>query len=311
MDWYSTEHRQIIHEAAARLIHDTEKYTPSLSTAMQTWLYHLAGSENPADYFMHPYAVPFLLLGWWGETHLRQDIDRQFQMDLAYSSMNAYYYVRLVDNFMDGDADMDKQLLPLAGVFHTQFQKVYQRYFLSDHPFWEFFYRIWFHQAEATMQDNTIEDITETAFTKTVAQKISGIKIPIGAVCYRYERLDVLPLWSRWVDLFGCWHMFWQDMFDWPKDLKHHNRTYFLAEAQRRKQPHESAAGWIMREGIDWGIGLLNAWMTELQAVANTLDFLPLQTYLEIRASALAAQRTKMDEGLKLMAKLATLEGLS
>jgi hypothetical protein len=309
MQWYTPHHDHLITQAVAQVYTYLQTISPPLAEQVWTWMKSLSGTDQPADYFKHPAAVPFLLLSWYAEETLHPAIDDRFQLDLAYSSVNAYYYVRLVDNLMDGDTNIDIKLLPLAGVFHNQFQKPYQRYFDTDHPFWNFFDVTWIHQADVTIQDSYLQSIDEAIFKNIVAGKICGTKIPIAAVCYRYNRPDLIPLWSKLVDIFGCWHMFWQDMFDWLKDSTHHTLTYFLSEAERRKHADESLAMWVMREGIDWGIQQLYLWSSELKTIADKLNSVHLRAYFQDRENAVQQQRTKMDSGLQLMLKLAqTLE---
>ena len=55
-----------------------------------------------ADYFLHPVAFPLMLLPWWLERQLREQYSTSFQEDLIISNASLYYYIRLVDNVMDG-----------------------------------------------------------------------------------------------------------------------------------------------------------------------------------------------------------------
>ena len=71
----------------------------------------LAGSDASADYFCKPHAFPMLQLPWWLERTLRPAPDLALQRDLARSTMCGYYYIRMIDNVMDGHATVEPGLL--------------------------------------------------------------------------------------------------------------------------------------------------------------------------------------------------------
>jgi hypothetical protein len=219
--------------------------------------------------------------------------------------VNGYYYIRLLDNLMDGHATVELKLLPAAGFFHTQFQMAYQRYFEHSHPFWDFFARTWFYSAEATLHDAQLERVDEAQFRKVASQKVCAAKIPLAAVCYHSEREDLIEPWSSFLDALGGWHQMWNDVFDWNKDLKYHTRTYFLTEAEQRKRPEEGVAAWVVREGFEWGVSVLQTWMEELKARAKPLNSPDLLVYLDQREAMLARQREEVAVGLRHLSKLA------
>jgi hypothetical protein len=43
------------------------------------WMIDLTDSGEPADYFLHPQAFPYLLLPWWIEKQLRGTHNEAFQ----------------------------------------------------------------------------------------------------------------------------------------------------------------------------------------------------------------------------------------
>jgi hypothetical protein len=267
----------------------------------------LAGGHPAESYFMHPLAFPALLLPWWLEKTLSTPTDA-LQADLAYSTINGYYYIRLIDNLMDGHATIERQLLPAINFFHTQFQMSYQHYFPHNHPFWQLFNATWLHSAEAAMQDAGLTNINQNQFEQIAAKKVSAAKIPAAAVCYHHNRPDSIELWSRFVDMFGSWHQFHNDLFDWHKDMVNHTPTYFLSEAERRKQANESILGWVVREGFEWGIRTLQAWMLNLKTLAGNLGSTDTLDYLSTREIMLFKQKDEIAKGLNNLAKIASLD---
>jgi hypothetical protein len=294
----------LINEAVSRLETELETATPVMAGQVIPWLHYLAGQAQPEDYFKHPLAFPSLLLPWWLEETLSDRRYFPLQADLIYSTLNGYYHIRLIDNLMDHQATVELNLLPVLNFFHTQFQMTYQRYFEPRHPFWDFFRQVWFHSAEVTMQDATLTGLDETEFRQIAAQKSSAAKIPLAATCYHYKRPDLIEPWSKLVDRFGCWHQFLNDLFDWHKDSTRQVPTYFLTEAERRRQESETLMDWVIREGFSWGIEKLELWMVELRQSARQLDSPPLLDYLDVREKMLLKQRDEVAAGLGNIAKI-------
>lgn len=299
---YEPQHKEVIVESVNRISRQLNRTMPYLADELQVWMKDLAGSLEPADYFMHPVAFPFLLLPWWLEHQLSGEHDETFQADLAYSCANIYYHVRMIDNLMDGHEAGELALLPATGFFVSQFQGVYHRYFSHDHPFWDFYMMAWHHMCDCTAQDTRLEDIDAATFTQLVSQKVCGAKIPIAAVCYRYHRPDLVPLWSHWIDSFGCWHLFEEDLFDWHKDLSLGTVTYFLSEARRRRLPGEIDIVWMAREGFDWALETLDRWMREIRQ----MTFVPgeVGTYLDQRERTLMTRKDSISATLQTLLKL-------
>ena len=291
--------------ALARLQAEMKQAAPFLAAQVSAWMRELACAPQPEDYFKNPIAFPLLLLPWWLEKTLHAEPALPFQSDLIYSTVNGYYYIRLLDNVMDGHATGELKLLPAAAFFHAQFQAAYQRYFDAAHPFWGHFTQVWFQAADVTAQDASLSQVSLEAFRRYASQKICAVKVPLAAVCYRYDRLDLLEPWSRFVEAFGAWHQMWNDLYDWSKDLRHGTRTYFLSEAERRKRPDESVAAWVVREGFDWGSAVLSDWMAEARARAAPLNSTALVEYLDQRGAMLRGQQTEVAEGLRRLAGLA------
>jgi hypothetical protein len=210
----------------------------------------------------------------------------------------------MIDNLMDGHTTIEPRILPALNFFYTEFQRPYQRHFAPEHPFWDHFTATWFASAEVTIRDARAETIDRDHFMQVTARKTCAVKIPIAAVCYRYERPDLIPPWAQLVDLFGCWHQMHNDLFDWRKDTEMQTRTYFLSEAERRKMPAESLADWVIREGFAWGMETLAAWMAELEARSDGLDSPDLLDYLNARDALLSERHREVAAGLQSAAQL-------
>jgi hypothetical protein len=303
---YDPRLARLISLALARLQADMARAAPVMAAQVDGWQKALAGSAQPEDYFKHPLAFPSLLLPWWLEETLRPTaIDISFQGELVYSTLNGYYFIRLIDNLMDGQATLELKLLPALAFFHTQYQAAYQRYFAWDHPFWPAFSAVWFQAAEAALQDAQLTGIDRAQFLAVTAKKVSPARIPLLAVCYRYERPDLSGPWSRLVDLFGAWHQMLNDLFDWHRDLQRGGQTYFLSEAARRGCRSNSATvAWVVEQGFQWGIDTLHTWMVELMELAAGLDCPPVRAYLAERDLMLLNRQQEMAAGLHSLTRI-------
>lgn len=301
---YDAQLSQIITEAVSGLRAEMEQAAPLMARPVSGWMAHLAGTAQPEDYFKHPLAFPALLLPWWLEKTLAGSPDIAFQADLVYSTINGYYYIRLIDNLMDGHATVELKLLPALNFFHTRFQMAYQRYFPPEHPFWADFTKTWFRSGEVALADAALTNIDRTQFEQIAAQKVCAAKIPLAAVGYRHNRPDVIEPWSQLVDRLGCWHQFANDLFDWHRDSERQTATYFLSQAERRRNENESLAGWVAREGFEWGIEKLEGWMSTLKTVAHQLESPDLLAYLNTRQQMLRQQQAQVSDGLKSLAKI-------
>jgi hypothetical protein len=301
---YDLQLEDVTINAVSRIDTEMARCVPFMAERVGTWMRSLSGSEQPAKYFLHPWAFPMLLLPWLVEGTCRADPNLSFQSDLAYSTVNGYYYIRLIDNAMDGDTTVDLKLLPALNFFHTQFQAVYHSYFPAGHPFWDDFTGIWFQSGESAMRDASLSDIGEAQFKQVAAQKVCAVKIPIAAVCYHNEQQAMTEPWFQLADLLGCWHQMMNDLFDWYKDMQCETRTYFLSEAGRRKAQNESIAAWVIREGFAWGCNTLDAWMVELKEMAQNLQSPDLLTYLKEREALFLDRKAQVIAGFQNMARL-------
>ena len=255
---------------------------PASGEALLGWVARLSPTQRPRDYFDGPRAIMFLL-PWWLEKRVRPIPDISFQELLVESSVNAYYFVRMIDNLMDENAREERDLLPLLGMFHANFSRAYSRLFPPDEPFWNHFDRHWSGVAEAAIRERRLRHVSRTEFTEIAARKTSGVKIPLAAVCCRYDRLDLLEPWCAFYDAFASWQQMLDDTFDWMRDLQHGNPSFFLSEGERQKGPGESIAGWVVRRGFAWGIQQAEAMMEDVRRHAERLDSAELVRFLEYR----------------------------
>jgi hypothetical protein len=277
---------------------------PLSGAQVLAWMRQLAGGDEPAAYYHHVAGSPMFLFPWYLEQTLRAEPDRALQSDLVYSTVNGYYWVRLIDNLTDSQATNELELLPALGLFHTEFQRVYHRHFRASHRFWALFTEIWFHSADVTMQDLHRAQLDRDAFTRVAAQKICAIKIPLAALCYKYSRPDLIAAWGSLVDLFGCWHQMSNDLFHWYEDFSTGTPSYFLAEAQRRRRTDESIPDWVTREGFAWGLDSVDKWMQDLRSFAKQLRSRQLTRYLKFRDVLLHREAADSLESLRLASGL-------
>jgi len=303
---YDSQLKDIITRAVSRIDAEMAQEVPFMARHADAWMRSLSGSAQPAEYFLHPLAFPMLLLPWWAEKTCRSTPNLNLQSDLAYSTVNGYYYIRLIDNVMDGDVTIDLTLLPALNFFHTQFHAPYQRYFSAAHPFWKDFNRIWFRSGQAAMQDARLADIDETSFVQIGAQKVCAAKIPVAAVCYRHRRLDLIQPWFQVVDRLGGWHQMLNDVFDWRKDLERQNQTFFLSEAGRRNASGEAVTAWVVREGFAWASQTLHTWMAELKEMAQHLPSPDLSAYLEKREALFSEREAQVRAGFQNLTRFLT-----
>lgn len=298
--------RCTVSRAVQRLQAELVATTPQMAGPVAAWMQALAGGADPAAYFSHPLAFPTLQLPGWVAQSLGGDADAALQGDLAYSSINGYYFIRMIDNVMDGEATVEARLLPALAFFHSEFHGVYQARFAVGHPFWALYRRVWFGTAEAAVVDGQLGTISLEAFEQASARKVGAALIPVAAICHHRGLADHIGPWAELVHRLGKWHQMLNDSFDWHKDSVHGNTTHFLSEAQRLKRPDESAMAWVVRCGFDGACDTLRRWMGDTQALAATLGSPALVQYLADRAAQFEARAHRARDGLRALGPLAT-----
>jgi len=298
---------QAITDSIYRLEETLTQKLPLSRSYIRGWLKYLSGTENPADYYHLVPISPMFWFPWFMEQSLTPTPHPTLQADLVDSTINGYYYIRLIDNLVDHHATVELELLPVLGIFHTQFQLPYQKYFDHTHLFWEFFTKTWFHSADVTIADSRSVRQDRTQFMEIAAQKICAIKIPLAAVAYFYNHSELIQPWSQLVTNFGRWHQMNSDLFHWNEDLSQGVNTYFLSEAKKRKSTNESPADWILREGFQWGLTILDDWMTDAQDQASQLNSKGLMHFLAYRQESTRKSGQEIVSVLQTASKISSL----
>jgi hypothetical protein len=304
VDPYPAELSALVKGAYARLRRCLRTGTPVLAVPAVEWTRTLSGGSSPERYFTHPEAFPMLLLPWWFEEAVFGAPDPRFQSDLVYSTISGYYFVRMVDDLMDGERPPDAGVLPALFVFHTEFTRTYQGLFGSGDPFWDSLAASWIASAEMASRDALKGAATRAEFIETSARKTVAARIPLAAVGHRHGRTDLLGPWFRFVDMFGRWHQMLNDIAGWQNDLEHDRQTYFLSQAPGRDPA--AVGAWFVRDGLSAGFGELERWMDDCIAAAPALGSPPLMAYLVSRRQGVAAQRDEMMGSLEPLLRLAS-----
>jgi hypothetical protein len=305
-DPYPAELRGFVRQAVRRSQRRLRGEAPTLARHTLRWQRKLAGGAEPEAYFLHPEAFPMALLPWWLEATIHGTPVRAFQRDVVYSSLSGYYCVRMIDDLMDGERPVTPAILPILTFFHAEFQQTYYGYFPHGHPFWEACHSATLVSAEMASRDAGLTQIDRPRFLEISARKIAGVRVPIAAVCHRYERTDLVGPWFRLVEIFGRWHQMLNDIRGWNRDLDGGRRTYFLSQAAASVGPDGSIAEWVIGDGLAWGATQLNDWMSQLLELADGLGSPALTTYMEERGAMLAREWKGLEASLAVLRDLAS-----
>jgi hypothetical protein len=247
-----------------------------------------------------------VLLPWWIESAIREVPEGAFQQDVVYSSISGYYFVRMIDDLMDGERPAHPAVLPILAFFHAEFEQTYYRYFPYGHAFWDACRSATLASAEMAARDAGLAEVDRQRFVAISARKIAGVGIPMAAVCHHYERTDLIGPWFGLVEVFGRWHQMLNDIRGWSRDLVGGRPTYFLSQASAAVGPDGSIAEWVMGDGLAWGAAQLDEWMNELLSLAGDLDSAPLVGYLEERRRSLAVEWEALQPSLAALKHLAS-----
>lgn len=291
--------------SVARVSARLSEHVPELASHTSAWMGSLSRGR-PDQYFTRPQAFPMLLLPWWLEESISGAPDIAFQADIAYSTVCGYYFVRMIDDLMDGESHPAGPAMPAMIFFHTEFQQAYHQYFPADHPFWTAFTRFSYAAAETAAIDAALDSIDRAQFLLVSARKIAGAKIPLAAVCHQQHRPELIERWSDLADLLGRWHQMRNDVLGWARDMKRGRTTYFLSEAARRAGSEADISRWMARDGLTWAWGQLDGWMDELAAAAAGLGSLTIEGYLEERRRAASVEWQQMASDLVALNRLAS-----
>jgi hypothetical protein len=293
--------------AILEILAKLRRRAPHLASRTERWMRRISPDGDPAHHFTHPRMFPILQLPQWLAGTLSGVPDIDFHAALTVSSVCGYYYIRLVDNIMDGDTGLEISVLPAAGFFCAEFQSVYQRYFPAGHTFWQHFDKLWQESCESAARDAESRDIDWIGFQRVSSRKFCAAGIPLVATCFRYDRADLITPWSQFTDAFARWSQMLDDVLDWHTDFSQKRSTYFLSEGARRKQSLESLEEWAVRDGFAWGVKTLEKWMLELHSQVSALGNSDLESYLKQRAARFAQQAAGIQAGFASLAELASI----
>ena len=272
----------LLDEALTRLRRELRDRLPLTADAAWEWIcgQSLTGSPSGAfrDLRAHIALFPFLAARCGCGA-----ADPKFESDLIFSTINGYYYCRLLDDVMDCHGEGTNRLAPVLGFFHVNFQAPYAVWFAPEHPFQEEFRKNWLAMADATCAGVERQEIDEDRFVRVASRKIAGIEVPLAAACFYRFGVCRVRAWSEMFRAFACFNEMQDAMFDWQQDLSPAEPTYLTSEAARRKGASESAAAWIVREGLEWADRVASGWMREAQKRAALLDSPELCAFLGFR----------------------------
>jgi hypothetical protein len=260
-----------------------------LSEQALKWLGTRCDLSEPGTYFTRAQSLPILAFPWWLEQSIHCSVDAEFQSDLMYSSINGYYFTRMLDDIMDGH-DIERAVMPALYPLHMRFMSPYLKYFSSRNAFWDHFERILMITVDAVAGESTLKDLTEDDFVQFSARKPAAAVIPMAAVCSYYGRLDLLHPWENMFMSLGKWHQMSDDLRDWSSDYKSGNCTWLLAEAGRRRGDGESVPAWMGREGFEWVKAVIEKLMEDTMQAASALNSPGLVLYLQRRSELFSRQ---------------------
>lgn len=264
----------------------------------------LSPTGKASDYFLQPRSFPLLQLPWWSAKSFNSEADLEFLQDVLYSTMNGYYYIRLLDNLMDGHSTVELKILPATAFFHTEFQSVYQRYFEINHPFWEAFRGAWFSGNDAVARELDLSEISPVDFERVTVAKLGPTRIPMAAVRFRYG--NFLRPWEEFALALARWSQLEDDLFDWHKDISNGKTSYFLTQASRH-EGFDSSEEWIVYGGFQRGMATLERELSALRLLTPPLHSPDVVAYLDFRQVLLKEQEVKISEAFQSLRQLAAI----
>jgi hypothetical protein len=245
-------------------------------------------SQGDPDYlFLTPSSTPLFLFPLWVERSLSQTRDMAFQYELAYALVALYFYLRILDDAMDGSVESGA-LLPLLTSLFAYFNRALHNLFSDSDPFWDYFYRIIDLSTEGMVADFSAANIKSEDFLQLAGPKSYCVVIPIAAVLCKYKRCDQFERWSEFWHAFSAWNQMRDDVRDWYADKERNLCTYLLSQAQRLKQKDESVEQWMIRDGYRWSIGVLNQFAKRARDLTTELNVPEMEEELEAQYDRLS-----------------------
>jgi hypothetical protein len=268
---FDAELQAILVQSVARLRGELLRFCPLSAATAEAWIMRQNAPDSPEISFRR-LKSHFLLIPRFLELHIRGTTDPVFQRGLVWSSLNAYYFARLLDNVADGQSPADAPLLPLAAFFHCNFHAAYTGWFEPANPFWDCFRELWMGMADATVSGSRRTAFAEAELERATVGKIAAVKIPVAAVCFRYGRPDLLGGWFDFYDAFCCAHELLDDVIDCFSDLAAGRPSFLLSQAGRDKLPGETIESYLIRAGLGRGYAAISAWLAEAQKRSERLE---------------------------------------
>jgi len=282
---------------------------PELGQDVSTWMDAIAPGGEAANYLSDPLMFPIVQLPAWLLQSLTGSADAGFLSDVTYSTVSGYYHVRLMDNIQDGHATVEGKLLPAAGLLEQQFRGVYEKYFSSQHPFWEHFERFWQATSASVEKEALLREMSLDDFREIAADKYAAAKIPMAAAAFHSGHAASLPLWFRFCDELARATQLLDDLLDWQDDLRAERCTYYLSHILGCKEGHESPESYVFREGFFWGLQQLRAQTILIGDLALELNCGDLIHYLDQREATLRLQLIPIQQGLEHYRQLRQILG--
>jgi hypothetical protein len=296
--------QELVSDACGRIQHELTCRAPFLGKQVRGWMAQLSATGIAPDYFLQPRMFPLLRLPLWVAKSFTIERDGEFLADVIYSTVNGYYYIRLLDNLMDDHGTIELKILPATAFFHTEFQATYQKYFDAAHPFWEVFRSAWYSASDAVTHEFNLDRIGKAEFEQITVSKLAGARIPLAAVGLRYGAGQSMQRWENFALALARWSQMEDDLFDWHHDLRHGKTSYFLTEANRRKGP-DTVDAWVIREGFQQGVETLQRELSALRDLVGPLNSPDVIRYLDLRETILEGQKIRIREAFDVLRAVA------
>ena len=280
-----------------RLIHHITAGIHQLETTLRDHAPHLAPGLTAwlnAGYFTHENRFPMLLLPWWLSEQAGIQGEDDFQGDVVRSTIAGYLAIRLIDDTLDG-AKVDKSLLSANLIFVSEFQRAYDTYFPTGHPFWGVFTGAWYGAADFAADHKAARD-----FDARVAGRLGPALIPMAAVAHHASRPGLFDRWSPFLGSLSRFEQLLDDITDWVPDAERGAPNYMLALCP----PGEPVAPWVMQEGLKICLDRADQWLGELRGVAESLESEGARAFLRARSLLVVEMREELEPGLDVLAKL-------
>jgi hypothetical protein len=246
------------------------------------WLADRFAGHSLTEVFLDPRAYPVVSLPWWATAG---QPDAEMHRALAASSMAGYLFIRMVDDVSDGDHRVKGSVLPTLGFLHSEFERPYHSWFPVDHEFWQVFRQRWYGAASTTATDLGYASVSRLQFEEVAARKTQAAVVPVAAALWGSGRPELVAPWERFIDMFGRWHQFQNDLKGIERDEASGNATYVLTTALAAAEKLSPRA-WLWTAGSGWAKRELGAFEEQARSAAQMLDCAALTTYLESRFSA-------------------------